>query len=343
MIKNGKAPFPAFGGKSTVAELVWSRFGQAINFVAPAQDGLVAVYDEPFANSAAILLQNPAWDWENDRWVGRRVAETINDLNPFIANFWRALRADPDGIAEFADWPVNEADLHARHAWLVRNGREWFRERMLSDPDFYDTKIGGWWVWGINCWIGRNWCNLNINPSRQLPALRRGGGSNRIHDLGAYFQKLSARLRQVRVTCGDWKRVLGRSATYDYNGDRGGITAIFLDPPYGHALGRKIIYNDDEPGLAESVRDWCLEEMVDPLTPYCGRRCNHPRLRIALCGYGGEHEILSDLGWERVAWTTVGGYGNQRRGRANDNRHREVIWFSPGCIRPGVESQMRLL
>jgi hypothetical protein len=51
---------------------------------------------------------------------------------------------------------VNEADLHARHRWLVAEVE--FRERMRRDPEYFDAKIAGWWVWGICQWIGSGWC-----------------------------------------------------------------------------------------------------------------------------------------------------------------------------------------
>lgn len=130
-----KAPFPWFGGKSRVARLVWDRFGNCDNFV------------EPFAGSLAVLLGRPH----------APQTETVNDLDCYLANFWRALSKDPVELAEHADWPVNEADLHARHLWLVNQTE--FRERMKTDPDFYDVKIAGWWVWGISQWIGSGWCS----------------------------------------------------------------------------------------------------------------------------------------------------------------------------------------
>lgn len=131
-----KAPYPWFGGKSRVASLVWQRFGQVDNYV------------EPFFGSGAVLLGRP------DKDPG---TETVNDIDCYLANFWRAIQADPDLVSEWADWPVNEADLHARHLWLVN--RDEFRERMKTDPDFYDVKIAGWWVWGICQWIGSGWCS----------------------------------------------------------------------------------------------------------------------------------------------------------------------------------------
>ncbi len=57
-----KAPFPAFGGKSQVVDLVWARLGDPRN------------YAEPFAFSSVMLLRRPS--------VG--AIETINDLNAFV-------------------------------------------------------------------------------------------------------------------------------------------------------------------------------------------------------------------------------------------------------------------
>jgi hypothetical protein len=153
-----KAPFPYFGGKSRAAHLVWGAFGHRIqNFV------------EPFAGSLAVLLgRAPAAD-------GRYGIETINDLDCYVSNFWRAVTAAPREVARFADWPVNEIDLHARHRWLVAQGL--FRERMREDPAFYDARIAGWWVWGISQWIGGGWCRVEGGTSEEArrPSLDRGG------------------------------------------------------------------------------------------------------------------------------------------------------------------------
>jgi DNA adenine methylase len=73
-----KAPFPWFGGKSRVADLVWERFGDPVNYV------------EPFFGSGAVLLGRPT----------PARTETVNDLDCFIANFWRAVqkRAGAGGV-----------------------------------------------------------------------------------------------------------------------------------------------------------------------------------------------------------------------------------------------------
>jgi hypothetical protein len=132
-----KAPFPYFGGKSSVAPIVWERLGDVDNFV------------EPFCGSAAVLLARP---------TPPRI-ETVNDADCYVANFWRATATCPEEVARWADWPVNEADLHSRHRWLVlSHSAAEFRRRMRTEPGYFDCRVAGWWCWGLCCWIGSGWC-----------------------------------------------------------------------------------------------------------------------------------------------------------------------------------------
>jgi DNA adenine methylase len=297
-----QAPFPWFGGKSRAAGLIWQRFGHVPNYV------------EPFAGSLAVLLARPHAPG----------TETVNDADCYLANFWRAVQHDPDETARWADAPVNEADLHARHRWLVQ--QEGFRERMKADPDFYDPKVAGWWSWGICSWIGSGWCPMvarGDGPPSQLPHLGHAGmGLHRklphLGDAGrgevvaAWFSAISDRLARVRVACGDWSRVMGDSVTVKH-----GTTAVLLDPPY--ASDEHEIKYAAHSDVGAAVREWAIEHGEDR------------RLRIALCGYEGEHAM--PRGWESVAWKAKGGYGSQGSGRGRENARRERIWFSPHCLR----------
>ncbi len=268
---------------------------------------------------------------------------------------------------------VHNCDLHARHQWLV-NGCEApaFRERMKTDPEYFDVRFAGWWVWGICCWIGSGWCNPDKVDSQQIPVLAgqfgyagkgihadagcgmgpkrpkltghgvgcgvhkdsrpqladvyaRGRGVHANDDaetcadrrawLLEWFGRLRDRLRTVRVCCGDWERVCGSRSTTT----RLGLTGVFLDPPYGEAAKRAAdLYGVDCQKVVGRVREWCVQQGDDP------------QMRIALCGYEGEHEALEAAGWDVVSWRSGGGYGN--RGKENKNRERERIWFSPHCV-----------
>lgn len=157
---------------------------------------------------------------------------------------------------------------------------------------------------------------------RQLPHLGDAGrGINSVgiaSNLADYFLKLSTRLRSVRVTCGDWTRVLGPAVT-----THNGLTGVFLDPPYSHAE-RSSVYGEHDEDCAADVRAWCLEHGDDPL------------LRIALCGYAGEgHEALDAAGWTTCRWKANGGYGSRGTGRGRENSGRETVWFSPHCQQVG--------
>ena len=330
-----RAPFPWFGGKSRVADVVWERFGDVRNYV------------EPFFGSGAVLL---------GRACGARGTETVNDLDGFVANFWRAVALDPAAVWRWADSPVNEADLHARHVWLIQQMDDGFTDRLMGDPDFHDAKIAGWWVWGICSWIGSGWCsgdgpwwpdadgklangNAGRGVNRQMPHLgdagrgvnrqmphlsNAGQGVNRkMPHLGNAGQggpmaDLAERMRHVRVACGDWGRVLSDSVTW-----RHGTTAVFLDPPYSDEAGHQISYRTTSGTVAHDVREWALANGDNPL------------LRIALCGYAGEgHDVLVSHGWTAHGWKAKGGYGSQGDGAGRANAARETVWFSPHCLDP---------
>lgn len=303
-----KAPFPYFGGKSRVSDIVWKRFGNVPNYV------------EPFAGSLAVLLGRPK---EHFR---RSLIETVNDKDAFIDNFWRALQAKPDELTKLCDWPVNEASLRARHRWLFEH-REQLTERIMRDPDYFHLKIAGWWVWGICMWIGSDWCR---NLSNKRPSLNNAGRG--VHRGGVpvdvnYFRKISNRLRSVRgsvrICCGDWQRILGRVPTESL-----GKTAVFLDPPYGDERTSDL-YREDDSKLYLKVRDWAIENG------------DNPKLRIALCGYVTELDMPDS--WERVLWKAHGGYALQstQQTKAKKNVKKEAVWFSPHCI--NVKTQMGLL
>jgi len=309
-----KAPFPYFGGKSIVAPVVWQAFGDVRSYV------------EPFAGSLAVLLGRP------DGWTG---TETVNDMDGLLSNFWRSMVRDPDEVIRAAEWPVNEADLHARHLWLVGN-RERITERLMGDPDWCDPRAAGYWVWGISCWIGSGWCSgrgpwvardgvmvravdAGHGVNRKLPHLGNAGrGVNRKLPHGEvvtrqryWLSTLVERLRYVRVACGDWSRVCGRSVTHP--GAR--VAAVFLDPPYS-VTDRSECYAVESRSLSHDVRAWAIEHGGDPA------------YRIILAGYDGEHDMPPT--WRVHVWEQGGSYAKSAGN--HENSRRERLWLSPHCL-----------
>lgn len=305
-----------------MAKKVWERFGTVKNYV------------EPFAGGLAVFLAAP-----NPPKVA-----TLNDIDGFITNFWRAVKYDPDAVAHYADWPVTEIDLFARQVWLLKL-RDELVERLMSDPDHFDAKAAGWWVWGKCAHIASEWCKGKgplwveggklvrnkggLGVIKRIPNLGTAMGVHRLLPkeypktaegkaawLKDYMRALSDRLRFARITCGDFERVLGYTPTY-YQG----LTAVFLDPPY--SAERCEVYNKDSFEVSHRAREWAK------------RNGDNTLLRIAICGYEGEHNELEAFGWKKLAWKANGGYGNMAHGRGRQNARHERIWFSPHCLSVG--------
>ena len=322
-----KIPFPWFGGKSKAADLIWTRLG--------ADCGN---YVEPFFGSGAIWINRPK---QFNGW------SVVNDLDGNLANVWRAMAKDPDAVAEAACYPTNEIDLTARHLWLVNNTKK-MTARLMADPDYFEPRTAGWWVWGCCIWIRGGWCSgegpwhaepdedgipaiTNANAgtgvnrklphlgdagkgvNRKLPHLGDAGQGQRLQWLCEWFGELSTKLADTRICCGDWERIMSAGTMA-----RNGVCAVVLDPPYSQTAA---VYAHDSNTVAHDVRRWCIANDTNP------------ELRIALCGHEGEHNELCGRGWTVETWEKGGGYQG-----ADD---RERIWFSPACI-PATQSQPEL-
>ena len=164
-----RAPFPYFGNKRRAAPLVWSALGDPPNLVIG------------FAGSLAELLARPA--------PGK--VETVNDRSGLVANFWRAVQADPDAVAAAADQPVIEVDLHAWHARLTSEAGA-LRERLEADPEYFDAALAGRWAWGASAWLGGGWCDGKLWKKR--PEISGGSGRARtghgVHSLDGRGERL---------------------------------------------------------------------------------------------------------------------------------------------------------
>ena len=291
------APMPYFGGKREVIDAVWARLGS------PKQ------YIEPFCGSCAVLLSASA----------PASLEVVNDLNGFIANFWRAVKYQPGAVAAEADYPVSHIDLGARHVWLMQQ-----RDRLgveLQDPHWPgDPQVAGWWLWGQCSWIGSGWCEWD----RKIPHVSDAGmgvqalgkiphvsdaGMGLLTSAGRvaweWLHKLAARLERVRVVHGEWSRCLNH-----HYGDTD--TAVFLDPPYrsyGALYGAAAV--------ADEVAAWARE---------------NSELRVCLCGHVGDYEMGD--GWQVVQWTRP-----RLTYSGSSTTDKEALYFSPACLVPKETGQ----
>lgn len=247
---------------------------------------------------------------------------------------------------------VHNCDLHARHVWLIAQ-RETLTARLEGDPDFYDPKVAGWWLWGACSWIGSGWCRgqgpwqvrdgqlLHLGAAgrgihRQLPHL--GDAGQGIHRKLPHLGNAGRGIHRNLPHLGNAGQDDGLLVYFDALAARlhrvritcgpwarvlgpsvtthHGVTGIFLDPPY----------RDDEHSFGyvagghvwEDCWAWAVAHGTDPL------------FRIVICGYDDGAALPE--GWQVLPWKARGGYGSQGHGRGRINAGRERLYVSPHCL-----------
>lgn len=304
-VKPIKPPFRYFGGKRHVADLVWAGLGN------------VAHYIEPFFGSGAVLLSRPH--------KPRR--ETINDIDGLVANFWRAVKAEPDAVAVHANHPRVEIDLFSRSAYLATI-RDSLTEKLMGDPRYYDTEVAGWWVWAMcmgiyplrfnGPWVlkdgkavrdrrGRGAEVSAIDPKPSgVAAFSLGTGEEKQEKLTQWMRSLASRLENTAVLCGDWKRACRKAAIISRL-----PCGIFLDPPYDTQSGRDRKIYPYEMQSSREVVEWAIHH---------GK---HEGVRIVLAEFDTHTKMPNDWSCREIPSPV-------RTSPELRDKHR--LWFSPHCL-----------
>jgi len=336
-----KAPFPYFGGKRAIADVAWAAFGDVSNYV------------EPFAGSAAVLLNRP---------TPFKGSETLNDFSCSLVNAWRAIAQRPDELTELLVGPVCEVNTEAQH-WTIIQNEPRIRD-CLGDPDFCDVKFAAYWIRGANEWIGSGWSCADgpwswsrdggwvKRSRRQLPHIGNAGmGINRklphLGDAGTGINRQLPHLGDAGTGINRQLPHLGDAGKGEYeqrcefvNGwlaslrDRlvgvriaCGSWERVLTPSVCQKHGltavfldppydtTEYVYGDATGNISSSVREWCVKSggMGD--------------FKIVLAGRGIEHDALLGYGWAKHTWTANRGYSSN----GNTGRAEETLWFSPQC------------
>lgn len=299
------APFPYYGGKRRVAPIIWKALGDP------------TLYIEPFIGSAAALLGRPL----DEGFPGGRL-EIINDADAFVANLWRSIKHDPAAVARRCDHPLSELDMLARHRRLCDHKRKRrLVERMGLEPEYFDAVAAGDWLYLKSAWIGGGICEAEwfgpgdarnrgtcINAGK-IPQLNVNGvfARSRRQAVTKIITALSARLRHLSITCGDWSRIFFPSLMQKHR------CGIFLDPPYAHSTGRdKTLYRIEM-------------ESTDGVAEFCRRHGKKKNVRIVLAGLDGEYDLP---GWRVIPWSASHCFGRDEK---SGKRHLERLWISPHC------------
>lgn len=232
-----KPPFSYYGGKTTLAPTIADLLPPHSHYV------------EPFAGSLAVLLaKKPS------------TAETVNDIDGDLINFWRVLRDRPEELERAAMLTPHSREeyLEARNVEgddLERARRVWV---ILTQGRSHSMKPTGWWSARLS--TGRK-----AYPSFTTAfAQRMGNGSERLR--GVSLENRDA-VEMIR----------------DYGQEPS--VCIYADPPY---LGSTRATNYRHEMLEDELHDQLAEAL---------NNCN---ASVILSGYASPlYEELFD-GWHRT-------------------------------------------
>ena len=287
-----KSPFPYFGGKRSIAPVIWERLGAVTNYV------------EAFAGSCAVLLARP---------LPFSGVESVGDIDGHLVNVWRALKHAPEKVAWHLMDPPNSFDMAARRTVLQESEPDLPR-LLVMDPEAHDVKLAAYWLYCQCCWLNGVASSLTRMPTPRF--WRNGMGVCQTRDdneLAEWLRRVSARLRYVRIAHGNWKSLTSDAALWGH-GD--GQVGVFLDPPYG-VEERHDLYSYDDRHVSSEVYAWARENE------------SNPNLRICVAGYEGEHEFPDS--WSVVKWRSHG-FVSRAGAQGRENREKERLWFSPACV-----------
>jgi len=332
-----KAPFPYFGGKRHAAPVVWQAFGAVDNYVEPFAGSaamLLAAPDQQPSRPARIETINDADGFVANFWraiahapdaVAHHADWPCNEVDLFARHSWlvrqtadltERLHADPQFFdAKIAGWWCWGLCNWIGSEWCsgdgpwVHDGEKIVDKRTIKPSD---REPG---ISKRSPHLGDAGQGIN----RKLPHLSNAGlGINRQSDtprrefICQWFTDLHARLRNVRVCCGDWGRVVKDSVT-----TRHGLTGLFLDPPYTK-------------GAMDYAAGGVGTDLPMQVQAWAAVNGANPKLRIVLCGHAGEHDALLQHGWHTRTWAARKGYALSDE--AIQNSKDETLWCSPHCV-----------
>ena len=314
-------PITYFGNKRKIAPLIWKHIGDVDKFI------------DCFGGSMSVLLARP-------HRLTLQHHEVVNDLDGRLVNFYRAMKYDPIGLAKGAR-NVMRASVEAwARAAELKQASDDLVSKLSGSSQYYDLELAISYVFVNSVQIGKSYVMgaYGIDSEKKFTKLyvgndSRGVSRSRINVRHSvymnmteeshikYYQWLSDRLKRVVILCGEWDSPLSSFTAIAGKGKRDGdwSTGIILDPPYAGDNHDIKLYESHNLSVSPAVREKAIELGEDK------------RLKIALCGYIEEHDKGIPANWHRVSWSADVGYASQKKDKSNNNRQKEMIWFSPGC------------
>jgi len=267
-LKSTKPPFGYYGAKQRIARRI-------ISWLPPHN-----AWVEAFCGSAAITLAKPPAPIEVINDLDDQIVNLFDQLRNNRAALCRAVALTPYARAEF-----QKARVGAKKLDPLEKARRFLVATMMT----------------VNGTVGSTRAGFSFSQSYARE--RKEARVSRWYNLPERLEKVSERLRNVRVENRDARELLGMFA------DRP-ATLVYLDPPYFAKREHRYVIEADDRAFHEDLL----------------RICIRARCMLLLSGY--ENELYDGLlrpgnGWKKVQIET-----HTRDTKGKDYARTEMLWMN---------------
>ena len=322
-----------FGCKKKMIDIVWTEYFHDIDMLI-----------EPFAGTAVIACNKP--DTVNVKTT------YLNDYDCHIANVLRSVVYDSEALIDYICHPRLELDLHMIHDYIT-GAKPYLRDLLMKNIDAHDVKLAGWWVWGINHWIGGSWCNCELKKIDKLTEqydedffVYPSGVGEKV-STGRNKLISSDQVTHQKISTDRNKLLHGDQLTHNKTSDRYDHVSTIVNNIYDQLSEAKIMYGDFERVITDSYTGDGKRVGIFMDPPYQKVSCatydnlygssnlkedhntfdrakkwfldnyKNPKLKIILCGH---KECFDDIHCDikKVEWKRGGGYAKDKDGQNSE-------------------------
>ena len=360
--KTLRSPIVRFGNKIKAADLIWKIFGKVSVYVDPFCGSLSVPLNAPYKlrratiNDKDALLANFWRALQKEPEAVAKWAEypamhiDLMARREWLRQQWpvaiQAMHIDPDWydvrMAGWWCWMVSNAIDMGRMAYptekMTKNYNaamkaaqgfvlDWENENIRSHfPDIEGQKKDRPHVSGS---IGVMSKTRKVGSGQWPHAYGDKGvmANKSRNNLLEWMYELAARIEHYIVLCKEWHEIVSSRTVLNTVPSESSYSALFLDPPYdlGEDERESNLYSVDDTNIAAAVRQWLFTPQErDGIKPWY-----HPRLRIILCAYEGDHAPIPDS--TVYQWEQPDGYYVQRTSLKSWDK-REILICNPACV-----------
>ena len=357
-------PLVYFGAKRKAAPLIWRLFGRVRSYVDPFMGSLSVPLACPYeiprvvVNDLNCLLVNFWRALQRDPEAVAYWAEYPSSHVDLMARREWLRQQWPTAVQCMQNDPEwHDPRMAGWYVWVISNVIAGHWEYLRTETDDHDAYAQ---VLAASRRYRLDWDTPPSAVPADIPRATRkhsmphtsepqGVQLRRTHaverdvpvltgmKLRTWMCDLAERIQEWIILHSSWRPIVSSRVILRIVPSETRYTALLLDPPYDAGkIPRTPLYVEDTMDVAAEVREWLFTpNEKDGIIPWY-----HPRLRIILCAYEGDHHPLPDSRTYR--WSDRSDAHNMISDHRRRPAKREILIANPACLDPDAARQESL-